>query len=276
MDKTLSISELDVFSAVYKRDANQMRDIENKYIKFSSKLINDNKYDELQSLAFNQKARLSRIFFEMDNNNNTDYFVGRASGIIDILEQISNTLVDYKNRLDSINDNDIKNIPHIDNIIFNIANNEGVRHGKLSELTKIEKNNLSGLMKRIDKTVVISVRQGKYKHYYLTDFGKKYYENNLKYKKTEANLDKLIEEMAITISTTEDKQYALTKFISLLLSQDNSSMHKSFSGNNINTYLYFRNGSINSETKNKNQYKTKIINSSLSNMKDLFLNEIKG
>ena len=190
-------------------DVDNLNSIIKEYYYFSEKLLDANEYDKLQKNMFFIKSKISRYTFNDESNKSRKFLLGKLSGMLEMQELVLSCYFSKQNKLSAINDNELKMIPHINDIIFNIANYEGIRHGQLAERTHLEKNNLTAIMKRLDDyNVVVFTKQGKFKCYYLSDFGKQYYNKYLKKQKSIEYMDSIIEELAISIRTQKNPQYS--------------------------------------------------------------------
>ena len=207
-------------SAITLNDADSIKKAINDYYLYSELLLESNEYDNLQKNMFNLKTKIGKIVLPEELGNQRNYFLGKLYGMLEMQDLVLNIYFNRKNKLSAINDNELKMIPHINDIIYNIAKCEGIRHGKLAEKTHLEKNNLTAIMKRLsDYDVVIFNRQGKFKCYYLSEFGQQYYEKNLKMQDSIEYLDYLIDSLAISISMQNNSQHALNRFIEVILNQ---------------------------------------------------------
>lgn len=105
---------------------------------------------------------------------NIDYFAGVFIGLLYALE------VDFfahglEEQAGAALDAVAKDIPHFQEILYEIEAQDGIRHGKLAELVGIDRSTLTGIMDRIILSdAVIFSRPGKFKYYYLTELGKRY------------------------------------------------------------------------------------------------------
>ena len=122
-----------------------------------------------------------------------------------------------KNFRDSLEARDISDIPHVNDIIVTIKQDEGIRQGKLAEKVGIENTTLSGIMdKLVEKGAIRFSRPGKYKYYYLTELGNNYYEKNKIIIEAETNIDALTEQLLLALSKEDDANGRLLQIISAL------------------------------------------------------------
>lgn len=161
------------------------------------------------SLSFRVKKKLVE--------KNVDFAFGRYIGYVDAsYEQLAKA---YKEKSfnDSIEKYDISDIPHVNDIIITIKQDEGIRHGNLAEKVGIEKSTLSGIMdKLVEKGAIRFSRPGKYKYYYLTELGNSYYEKNKMIIEAETNIDALTEQLLLALSKEDDANGKLLQIISAL------------------------------------------------------------
>ena len=123
---------------------------------------------------------------------NVDYFFGYFVGL---LTSFKNQLtLEFKGKhVDLIGE---VNVPHLDDILFTIEEQEGIRHGKLAKAIGIEKSTLTGIMERIVASgAVVFSRPGKYKFYFLTEAGRNYCNNNRKHYTSRRTIDALVEDL---------------------------------------------------------------------------------
>ena len=148
---------------------------------------------------------------------NMHFIFGRYIGLLDalyeqLIEQSSEQLLEKE-----IDDYDISQIPHVNDIIVTIQKNEGIRHGNLAEKVGIEKSTLTGIMERlVDKEVVKFSRPGKYKYYYLSELGRKYYEKNKKLIEVGTDIDALIEQLMVCLSKEDNVTDKVLQIITTL------------------------------------------------------------
>lgn len=154
---------------------------------------------------------------------NIHFIFGRYIGFIDALyEHLSK---EHKEKLlkESFNSCEISEIPHVNDIIVTLHNEDGIRHGQLAHRVGIEKSTLSGIMDKLVKSGAVRyTRPGKYKYYYLSDLGKNYYISNKKVLDAGKNIDALTEQLLLYLSREEDANGKLLKIISALCSGKNA------------------------------------------------------
>lgn len=161
------------------------------------------------SLSFRVKKKLVE--------KNVDFAFGRYIGYVDALyEQLAKA---YKEKSfnDTLETYDISDIPHVNDIIITVKQEEGIRHGNLAEKVGIEKSTLSGIMdKLVEKGAIRFSRPGKYKYYYLTELGNSYYEKNKMIIEAETDIDALTEQLLLALSKEDDANGKLLQIISAL------------------------------------------------------------
>ena len=168
--------ETDFSLSLIPTDAENIKEVLNEYYMYSELLLESNEYTTLQKNMFNLKTKLGRYTVNNELSSNVDYFLGKLFGMLEMQDLVLSIYCNRQSQLSAINDNDLRIIPHINDIIFNIANNEGIRHEQLAEKTHLEENNLTTIIKRLsDYNIIIFNRQGEFKCYYLSEFGRQYY-----------------------------------------------------------------------------------------------------
>lgn len=142
----------------------------------------------LNEYLFDKKAHCS---------DRPDYWIGYYSGTLALYKQV---LMDYYNQMavsEKLEHSFAGKVPHFDEAISYIYENEGIRHGKLADALGIEKSTLSGIMDKIVESGAATYsRPGKFKYYYLTPAGKKYYLSIQHRIDQEKDTHTLIEQMA--------------------------------------------------------------------------------
>lgn len=113
------------------------------------------------------------------NNIWKAYESGYTMALYSIMSRIS----EYKNKLI-----DIKNInsSYVDDIVKVLYEKDVMKHSELSEYLHIKANNLTNIIKRIEKSsadIFKTEKNGKYKIYYLTDNGIRYAKKIISYEK---------------------------------------------------------------------------------------------
>lgn len=148
---------------------------------------------------------------------NVDFAFGRYIGYVDALYEQLVKAYKEKNFRDTLETYDISDIPHVNDIIITIKQDEGIRHGNLAEKVGIEKSTLSGIMDRlVERGAIRFSRPGKYKYYYLTELGNSYYEKNRMIIEAETNIDALTEQLLLALSKEDDANGKLLQIITAL------------------------------------------------------------
>lgn len=105
---------------------------------------------------------------------NIDYFAGIYIGLLYALETHLSAH-DLEEQAGTTLDAAAEDIPHFQEILYTIEEQDGIRHGKLAESVGIDRSTLTGIMDRIIlSNAVIFSRPSKFKYYYLTELGKRY------------------------------------------------------------------------------------------------------
>lgn len=155
------------------------------------------------------------------NTNNIRFALGRYEGIIDSIYIFLKIIIDKEHSIESIAKAEAKDIPHINDVISVVFNQQGIRHGVLAQKIGVEKNTLTSIMDKLVKAGLITFsRPGKYKYYYLTQEGKDFYKNNNL--KSISNIDYLIEQLLIYIYTAKEPSNVLIKIMNALFKGNHS------------------------------------------------------
>ena len=172
-----------------------------------------------------EKARTSLSYTVKKElvQKNVHFVIGRYVGFIEAINEY--IAVEYQRKVleDCVNSSDLSVIPHINDIILCIYKNEGIRHGKLAELVGIEKSTLTGLTdKLVKKGAITFSRPGKYKYYYLTELGVKYYKDNKNIIEAETDLNALTEQLLLVLSKEDDANAKLLLVLDKLFKGKNA------------------------------------------------------
>lgn len=180
-------------------------------------LFQEQNLEQLESDLEREKNIFSYFVKKEYVEKNIHFIFGRYIGLLDalyeqLIEQSSQQMLEKE-----IDDYDISQIPHVNDIIVTIHKNEGIRHGNLAERVGIEKSTLTGIMERlVDKEVVKFSRPGKYKYYYLSDLGRKYFEKNKKLIEVGTDIDALIEQLLVCLSKEDNVTDKVLQIITTL------------------------------------------------------------
>ena len=191
------------------------------YIRESTNLLKtyyDNlELEKLEETIEKEKAKYSMLVKRLIVKRSIHFLFGRYIGFIDALyEQLAKK---FKEKLfrESLVSCNISDIPHVNDILATIRKEEGIRHGKLAEKVGIEKSTLSGIMdKLVENNAVRFSRPGKYKYYYLSEFGNEYYEQNRSIIEAGTDLDALTEQLLLVLSKEEDANGKVLQIIKCL------------------------------------------------------------
>lgn len=119
-----------------------------------------------------------RLDAKYQADNNIDYVLGVFRGWLKAFEVFYRAQTGEDRARRQI-DAKFGDIPHFEDILFTIREQEGIRHGELAERVGIEKSTLTSIMERVIRSgTVIFSRPGKFKYYYLTEVGKRYCETH--------------------------------------------------------------------------------------------------
>lgn len=218
MDKTIEFEK-----AIKNENYEELNNLIEESMVYFESLI---KQSALEDLEKELDLKRTLISFWTDKeliDENPHFILGRYAGYLDLLYERLSSYVKKKAFVDELNCCPISEIPHVNDIISTLYYEEGIRHGHLAEKVGIEKSTLTGIMDRlVDRKVIKFSRPGKYKYYYLTDIGVKYFEDNRKNLEATTNLDALIEQLLLTLSKDEsDINDKIVKIISSLFKGKN-------------------------------------------------------
>ena len=130
---------------------------------------------------------LSRVTDIETQRESVDYLIGQYVGIMEIMGEALLKNTKQKKVNDFINNLKIEDLPHFNDIIITVGENPKINHQKLADSVGITKDTLTPIMdKLIESGLITFMHPGKFKYYYLTPQGDKYYKDkliNILYKK---------------------------------------------------------------------------------------------
>ena len=218
MDKTIEFEK-----AIANGDYKQLNEFIEDSIYYFEYLIKQSTLEELEKELDLKRDLISFWTEKALIDEDPQFILGRYAGYLDLLYEQLSSEFEKKAFINEINCCSVSEIPHVNDIISTLYHEEGIRHGRLAEKVGIEKSTLSGIMDRlVSRKVVKFSRPGKYKYYYLTDIGIKYFEDNRKNIEASTDLDALIEQLLLALSKEEyDINGKIVKVISSLFKGKN-------------------------------------------------------
>ena len=172
-------------------------------------LLYEKEYAKFEETLVYQERINAWISAKYEAEKNTAYLVGLFLGYLSALE--INIESYYKNLSTALLSEKLlcADIPHLDDILFSIESNEGIRHGQLADLIGIDKSTLTGIMEKIVSIgAAYFSRPGKFKHYYLSTDGKNYC-NEHRVKHTESKKQRALQKQ-------EEKENKKTTLVTLM------------------------------------------------------------
>lgn len=178
-----------------------------------------------------ERQRRKTVHEIRKTENNTFFIFGTYIGFLNAFDEYL-LVQDEKNQVFSMLSNSkAEDVPHADDIIRTIFKNEGIKHGKLAEKVGIDRSTLTPIMDRLVTHGMVSfIRPGKFKYYYLTPIGEKYYHEKLVNYEKDFDFDYLVEKILIAISQSENPTESIQKVSDAIF----STQHK-FKGYHANT-----------------------------------------
>ncbi len=205
--------------------------------------VSEGSFEKLQAYIDNRICRFQELALEKDTatfkkeltyeyrlcdwliqkytqEKNIDYFFGHFTGLLasfktQLTEEFRNQHVHLIGKAD---------VPHLDDILFTIEAQEGIRHGKLAEAIGIEKSTLTGIMERIVASgAVIFSRPGKFKFYFLTEVGKKYCDQNRNRYNPRRTIDVLVDELIELINHESTPSSTVGKVVQAIYDRKSNS-----------------------------------------------------
>ena len=223
-------NKLNLEEAIKQNNYSELRNYINESINQLKAFFDTLDLVELENEIERKKSNFSFLVKKEILEKNIHFLFGRYIGYIDFLyEQLAKEYKEksFKESLAALN---ISDIPHVNDIIVTIYQQEGIRHGNLAEKVGIEKSTLSGIMDKLVKRGAVRFsRPGKYKYYYLTELGNRYYDNNRTIIEAETNIDALTEQLLLALSKEEDANGKLIQIITALC--DGKNVFKGYKSN---------------------------------------------
>lgn len=184
-------------------------------------LLKEHKLEELEKQLNYEKNICAHDIKKEYFEKNIHFVLGEYIGELNSLyEQLKEKYEEIAIK-DLVYKSDIIEIPHVNDIISTIYHDEGIRHGVLAEKIGIDRSTLTGIMdKLVIKQVVIFSRPGKFKHYYLTNLGKKYYSDQRDILESNSKVDVALEQLLINLSKEENKTKIIQDIIPRVFEQN--------------------------------------------------------
>ncbi len=177
-------------------------------------LLEKSELDKLEEEIDIKKSQLSFYIKRELFDKNPHFIFGRYIGFLDTLYSHLLFKLKRKRFVSGINSYSLYEVPHINDIIYTLHTEDGIRHGKLAEKVGLDKSTLTGIMdKLVKKGAVQFTRPGKYKYYYLTDIGNQYFRDNQKTIEASVDIDALIEQLLLALSREPDVNSNIIKII---------------------------------------------------------------
>lgn len=216
---------------------------------------------DLKNLKDELERKLTYYVAKYNNEKNIDFSRGRLVGIAQCLDIIIEFSENKYTAAQDIDDAfaQIKTVSHGGEILKLLSLKRGVQHKDLCESLKITAGTLTGIIDKLcEMDLIYFTKIGKFKFYYLTDFGYKFKEE--KYSQTVSSLSKLESELLIEKEKNKQLQKLLRKIY--------------YFPTRGNTYLYFENYS-NPKDINKYEVQTTHIlkRKTVGNNKDANINQ---
>lgn len=194
----------DLETATIERKTTEIQQYISDFSEYLTLLYKKKNLTSLQKTVNALKNKVVDFVRNEVDNDNIGFAIGRYAGIVEVFENIVVDAIRKENVIIRINESSLEEIPHIYDVILHVANNPGIRHGKLAEKVGIEKNTLTSIMdKLVDVDLITFSRPGKFKYYYLTQSGENYYNSNLEKFNSNYSLDFLIEQMLLILSHSD-------------------------------------------------------------------------
>lgn len=148
---------------------------------------------------------LSRVTDIETQRESVDYLIGRYVGIMEMMGKALLKNAKQKKVNDFIDNLKIEDLPHFNDIIITIGENPKINHQKLADSVGLTKDTLTPIMdKLIESGLITFMRPEKFKYYYLTPQGDKYYKDKLINISRVKNKDALFEDLLLFVENSDN------------------------------------------------------------------------
>lgn len=214
-DRELVFLSYDIESIVSNKKSKELNVHVNDFIKHIVKSVpNETEIESLQEFVDLIKNTIFSCVKKNSIDDNVYFAIGRYVGVLETLDIFLKEEIRKNRALTTVISEEAKSIPHINDIISNIAKQPGIRHGQLAENVGIERNTLTPIMDRLFKNQLITFsRPGKYKFYYLTKAGELYNKNYLANHNKFENINYLIEQLLIVLDNSSSPSEIVGKIM---------------------------------------------------------------
>ena len=213
----VNTTDIDMEKALLEKQFDEVSQYISNELEYFTILFRQHKNDEIQKELDFQKRKMSHLIRREVKDNNPHFLIGKLIGVLEALDEYVLDVKENEEVQSIINESKIEDIPHIEDIIINIAKDAGIRHGKLAEKVGIEKNTLTSIMdKLVSHRLVTFSRPGKFKYYYLTSAGNIYFKQHLSRLETTASIDYLIEQTLLALAKDKNPSASVGKIMRAL------------------------------------------------------------
>ena len=219
--------DYDIESAVAESSFEKVTEYTKTAIDYLSKLIHYQDFEKLKKELSYQQRINEWLIQKYSEEKNVDYSVGYYIGLLSAFREHLDSYY-RQTRVNNVPKSfQAADLPHIDEILFTIESQEGIRHGKLAEAIGVEKNTLTGIMdKAVSSGVVTFSRPGKFKYYYLTKLGQDYCNANRTQHNRAKNFDIVLEELLSIIDNAENPEDIVVKVFTSIYGKRPTSYRK--------------------------------------------------
>jgi DNA-binding PadR family transcriptional regulator len=173
-----------------------------------------NKICEEYNSAIGLLSRVTDIEIQRES---VDYLIGRYVGIMEMMGEALLKNTKQKKVNDFIGNLKIEDLPHFNDIIITVGENPKINHQKLADSVGITKGTLTPIMdKLVESGLITFMRPGKFKYYYLTPQGDKYYKDKLINIRRVKNKDALFEDLLLFVENSDNPSECVGKINSFL------------------------------------------------------------
>lgn len=205
MGEEIVLNDIDLISAIVQKQTDNIRQFIDSCKDSIKHYMRSYDYDGLVSLFDILKLKSLSASKRVEKKDAQSYYIGMLAGFVEIL----NEYILEKNKTNLVEktfpENQINEIPHIQEIITSVASSPGIRHIQLADKIGLDKASLSRTMnKLVDCGIITFSRPGKFKYYYLTDTGWAFYIKNKNQLDSHENIDALCQKIISIANSSDD------------------------------------------------------------------------
>lgn len=163
---------------------------------------------------------LSRVVDVEKQRKSVDFLIGRYIGIIEMTGEVLLRNKKKEKINNFVGNLKVEDLPHFNDIIITVAENPSINHQKLADAVGISKGSLTPIMEKLVESGLITfIRPGKFKYYYLTSQGDKYYKDKSINICRIRNKDALFEDLLFFVENSDNPSKCVGEITSFLFNR---------------------------------------------------------